>query len=170
MRLSPAQRKLSLTIHVATSVGWLGAVVCFLGLSVVGLLSKDLTTVRGAYLVMEPAGWYVLLPLSTASLGSGLVQGLGTRWGVLDHYWVVMKLGINIIATLVLVLYMQTLAHLADIAAAPSVRIQSLRSPSPMIHALGAIGLLISATVLSVYKPKGETRRGRRRALARAAG
>lgn len=162
MRLSPAGRKLTLTTHVVTSVGWLGAVACFLALSLVGLLSDDLATVRGAYLVMEAAGWYVLLPLSVASLATGLIQGFGTRWGVVRHYWVVMKLIINVIATLVLVLYMQSLAYLADQAASPAADLESLRSPSPVVHALGAMMLLIAATVLSVYKPKGETRWGHR--------
>jgi hypothetical protein len=47
--------------HVASSVGWLGAVVVFLAVAVIGLTSQDPQTVRGAYLVMEPAAWFVLV-------------------------------------------------------------------------------------------------------------
>lgn len=38
--------------------------------------------------------------------------------------------------------------------------------PSPIVHALGAIAVLLVALVLSVYKPRGLTRRRRRHAAA----
>jgi hypothetical protein len=53
MALTPRLRKLALTTHVTASVGWLGAVIAFLALSIAGLTSQDPQTVQGAYLVME---------------------------------------------------------------------------------------------------------------------
>lgn len=41
MRRRPRLRKFALTAHITSSVGWLGAVVCFLALSIVGLASDD---------------------------------------------------------------------------------------------------------------------------------
>jgi hypothetical protein len=64
MALTPRQRKLALTAHVTASVGWLGAVIAFLALSVAGLTSQDPQTVQGAYLVMELTGWVVLFKLA----------------------------------------------------------------------------------------------------------
>jgi hypothetical protein len=61
MALTPRLRKLALTAHVTSSVGWLGAVVAFLALSIASLASQDPQTVRGAYLVMELTGWVVLV-------------------------------------------------------------------------------------------------------------
>jgi hypothetical protein len=81
MTMPPCLRKLALTAHVTSSVGWLGACVVFLALAVVGLTSQDAQTVRGAYLVMEPTAWLVLVPLAFASLLTGIVQSLGTTWG-----------------------------------------------------------------------------------------
>jgi len=86
MTMPPHLRKFALTAHVTTTVGWLGAVVVFLALAVVGLTSQDPQTVRGAYLVMEPAAWLVLVPLAFASLLTGIVQALGTTWGFFRHY------------------------------------------------------------------------------------
>ena len=54
--------------HVTASLGWLGAVAVFGELSLIGLHSRDPATVRGAYLVMEPAAWYALVPLAGATL------------------------------------------------------------------------------------------------------
>ena len=87
MIMPPSLRKLALTLHVTASVGWIGAVAAFLALAVVGLTSSDAPTVRGAYLVMEPAARLILLPLAYASLVTGLVQSLGTSWGLFRHYW-----------------------------------------------------------------------------------
>ncbi len=61
-------------------------------------------------------GWFVLVPFSVASLLTGLTQALGTPWGLFRHYWVLIKLLINVVATIILLLYMQTLDELAGIA------------------------------------------------------
>jgi uncharacterized membrane protein len=164
--LTPWLRKLALTAHVTASVGWLGAVLAFLALSVAGLTSQDPQTVRGAYLVMELTGWAVLVPLSLASLLTGLVSSLGSSWGLFRHYWVLFKLAINLVATIVLLLYMQTLASLADAAAATTLSSNELRglsNPSPTLHAAAALLLLLVATALAIYKPRGMTRYGQRR-------
>lgn len=156
-------RKLSLTAHIACSVGWLGAVAVTLALSIAGLVSDDRAQVRAVYLTLELSGWYVLIPLAVASLVTGLVQALATPWGLFRHYWVVVKLLMNVLATAVLLLYMQSLAHFADLARA-GAPLTRLRTPSPVLHASGAIVLLLVALTLSVYKPRGRTRYGRRRA------
>lgn len=167
--MTPRIRKLSLVIHVGASVGWLGAVLSSLVLAVVGLTSRDGALVRGTYLTLVVIGWYALVPLSVASLITGLVQGLGTAWGLLRHYWVLVKLVLNLIATGVLLLYMQTLgaleraARIADAAAGPE------GNPSPVLHSAGAVLLLLMALVLSVFKPRGMTRFGRRHAERRSA-
>jgi hypothetical protein len=64
MAFAPALRRFTFTTHVTSSVGWVGAVLVFLALAVIGLTSPDERTVRGAYLVMAPAAWFVLVPLA----------------------------------------------------------------------------------------------------------
>jgi hypothetical protein len=162
----PRLRKTALTAHVVASVGWLGAVIAFLALSVLGLASNDPEVVQSAYITMEAAGWWVLVPLSVASLVTGLIQSLGTRWGLFRHYWVITKLVINLVSTAVLLLYMRSLESFADIArASPSAAdLDELRDPSPLVHSVAALVLLTLAAVLSIFKPRGVTRYGRRHA------
>ena len=160
--VTPRLRKLALTAHVATAVGWLGAVVVFVGLAVVGLASEDPRTVRGAYLVMEPAARFVLVPLAFASLVTGLVQSLGSTWGLVRHYWVVFKLLINVVATVVLLVYMKTFGSMAAVAGDRTSDLEVVRNPSPLIHASLALTLLLIATLLAVFKPPGLTPYGRR--------
>jgi hypothetical protein len=163
--MTPRARKLALVVHIGTSVGWLGAVLTSLALAVVGVATHDSALARGIYLTLEVMGWYALIPLSVASLLTGLVQSLGTTWGLLRHYWVLVKLVMNLFATGILLLYMQTLSYLAQVArAAPADRAAGLGNPSPVLHAAGAVVLLIAALALSVFKPRGLTGYGRRHA------
>jgi hypothetical protein len=168
MLMSPPLRKLALTAHVVCSVGWLGAVVCSLVLALAGVLSSDSEVVRVSYLALELVAWFVLVPLSVASLVTGVVQSLGTRWGLFRHYWVLMKLAMNLVAVVVLLLYTQTLGYLADLAGslAPGDGLSELQSPSPVLHSALAVVLLLFATVLALYKPKGVTRYGQRKQRA----
>lgn len=163
--MTPSVRKFMLTTHVVSSVGWLGAVGVSLALAIAGMTSGDAQLVRAAYVAMELIGWFVLVPLSFASLLTGLVQSLGTKWGLFRHYWVLAKLVINVFATTVLLLYTQTLGYLGDLAADTTLSSDDLlgmRSPSPALHAGAALLLLLVATVLAVYKPRGLTRYGQR--------
>jgi len=164
--MSPRVRKFALTAHVTSSVGWLGAVIGFLAHAVAGLTSKDAQIMGAAYLMMDLTGWFVLVPLSFASLVTGLVQSLGTAWGLFRHYWVVVKLSITVFATVVLLIYMQTLDKLATAAAKTtfsSADFSGHQGASPVIHASVAVLLLLTCVVLSVYKPWGKTRYGKRK-------
>jgi hypothetical protein len=118
---------------------------------------------RAVYVAAEPITWFVIVPFALASLLTGLVQSLGTTWGLFRHYWVVFKLLLNVFATLVLLIYTQTVSNLAGLAAQPSTDLGELRSPTFAFHSGGALLLLLTATVLAVYKPRGMTPYGRRR-------
>jgi hypothetical protein len=161
--MTPRVRKFALTAHVVSSVGWLGAVVAFLALAVCGLTSEDAQLVRAVHLAAEPLTWFVIVPLALSSLLTGIVQSLGTTWGLFRHYWVVFKLLIAVVATIVLLMYTQTVGFLADVAAEPGLDRGELRSPTFVLHAGAALLPLLAATVLAVFKPRGMTRYGRRR-------
>lgn len=169
--MSPGLRRAALTAHVVTSVGWLGAVAGFLALAVAAVRSDDPGTVRALYVAMEVLGLAVLVPLSLASFVSGLVQSLGTTWGLLRHYWVIAKLGISVVSTGVLLLYVSTLRLLADAAASPALDDDRalLPSGSPVLHSAAAVSVLLVAAGLSIYKPKGVTHRGWREQQRRRA-
>lgn len=165
MTMTPAIRKFALTAHITFSVGWLGAVAGFLALAVAGLTSQDIQMVRAAYLAMNMTGWYVIVPLCLASLLTGLVMSLGTKWGLFRHYWVTVKFLLTIISTLILFGFTQTLNNIGVLAANTTIPIDELRnlSQSPVIHSGGGLLVLLVNTTLSVYKPWGRTRYGLRK-------
>ena len=157
--MSPALRKLVLTLHVTTSVGWLGAVAAFLVLAVVGLRSADAQMVRASYLAMERLGSWVIVPASLASVLIGTVQALGTPWGLVRHYWVAIKFVLTVLAALVLLLHMGPIEYMGNLAAAGGltgvdhreIRLQLV------VDAAAALVVLLVTTTLSVYKPRGLT-------------
>jgi hypothetical protein len=165
MTMTPHLRKFALTAHVTFSVGWLGAVAGFLTLSVAGLTSQDAQMVRAAYLAMELTASYVIVPFSLASLLTGLVQSLGTKWGVFRHYWILAKLLITILSTIVLLVHMQPISYMAEVAAETTLSSADLLQLRIQLvaNACAALLALLVATTLSVYKPRGMTPYGRRK-------
>ncbi|WP_192360571.1 hypothetical protein [Mesorhizobium mediterraneum] len=165
MTMTPGLRKFALTAHVTSSVGSLGAVAGFLVLAVAGLTSKDSQVVRAAYLAMELTAWYLIVPMVLASLLTGIVQSLGTPWGLFRHYWVVAKLLLNLVVAIVLLLQLELIGYLANVAADTTFSSADLRGLriSPVIHAAGGLLVLLVPVALSLYKPRGLTPYGWRK-------
>lgn len=162
--LLPSLRKLILTTHILASVSWIGAVVGFLALAVAGFTSQNTLLVRGAFLSMDITAGFVLIPLSLASLLTGLTLSLFTKWGLLWHYWVLAKLLINVLASMILLMYVQSLGSLAAIVARSTVSGGALLSSADSLpHSIAALLALFIATLLSVYKPRGMTSYGWRK-------
>jgi hypothetical protein len=170
MILSARPRKLLLSLHVLFSVGWIGALAAFLAHSLVGLWSADPRLLDSVAIGMEITAWLVILPLSVASVGTGLIQSLVTPWGLLRHYWVIFKLVLTTVATVVLLLKLGPITALAQGAGVSlgGGELLSLRS-SLAFHAGGGLIILTAATLLASYKPAGLTSRElKRRNLAAA--
>lgn len=165
MTMPPRLAKLALTAHTTFSVGWLGAVAAYLALAVAGLTTVDPQTVRGTYASMAIIGWFVIVPFSIAALVTGLLQSVGTRWGLLRYWWVLVKFVLTTAGTLVLLRHMETVTRMSLAAAATTLSGADLRPLriQLVVHAAGGLLLLIVATTLSVYKPWGLTPYGRRK-------
>lgn len=161
MSMSPALRKVTLTVHIACSVGWLGAIAAYLALNIPALASDNIQTVRAAYLMMLPVGWYAIVPLATATLLTGIMLSLGTAWGLFRYYWVVFSLIITIVAFAVLLGHMADVSALAAMAADTNADTGHLAGDLP--HSVGGLIVLLVPLVLNIYKPRGLTRYGARK-------
>ena len=162
MMLNPLWRKILLTTHIITSVGFMGSVGSFLALAVVGVTADDVTA-RGIYLALPIITTFTILPLAIASLAFGIVQSLGTSWGLFVHYWIVIKLALTIAAIWVLLLQVENIDTLARAAARGGELPAALLTTrvSMLIHSAGGLAVLTVATVLSVFRPRGTIGRNR---------
>lgn len=165
MQMSPAIRKLMLTVHVTSSVGWLGSIAAYIALNVPIYTGADEQTVRAAYLMMDPVLRYALIPLAAAALVTGIVQALGTPWGLFRHYWVTISLVLTTFAFVILVLHLPAVEEMVAVAADPTGDVDQLGGD--LFHAVGGLVVLLVPLALNIYKPRGMTRYGWRRAQDR---
>jgi hypothetical protein len=165
MTIAPRLRKFVLVAHVTSSVGTLGAVAVFLALAVVGLTSQDAQPVRAAYIANGLVAWFVILPLILAALLIGVVQSLGTPWGLFRHYWVLAKFLLTVLTIIVLLQQMDGISYIAAVAAETTLSSADLLGlrRSLRFHAAGGLLVLLVLVALSIYKPRGMTRYGWRK-------
>jgi hypothetical protein len=161
-RLRGSTRKWTLLTHLVSSIGWLGADVVFLILSITGLTSDDPALVAACYRAIHQFAVWLLLSWGLVSLGSGVLLGLGSKYGLLRYWWVAVKLVISVVlTTLVLVL----LRPVTDQAAARSEHIDGtlmdrlgMLSTNLMFPPGVSITALLLATYLGIFKPWGRLR------------
>lgn len=163
-RLGPRTRRVGLIVHLAAMGTWLGMDVV-LGVLVVTALSA---APADAAVLAVGIGTFVGAPLVAAAvltLVSGIVLGVGSKYGLLRYPWVTVKLVLTVVLTvLVILVLVPTVAELSAQAQ------QALRAVTAGGFALDrqliyppivSTTALLCAVGLSVIKPWGP--RGRRR-------
>ncbi|MBN9360754.1 MAG: hypothetical protein BGO83_18195 [Devosia sp. 66-14] len=159
MRAGPAIRRLLLLTHISTSVGLVGAVTGFLVLAMAGLSGS--TVGQTVYPAMDLITQYVIVPLALVTLALGVLQSLITPWGLIRHYWVLIKLVLTIFVVVVLWLQLGNIRLLAGLPPGAFLGSEWVTTKFSMVlHSGGGLVVLLGATVLSVYKPAGLTRYG----------
>lgn len=163
--MPPPLRKLVLLAHIITSVAWPGVVAAFLALAVIGLNSTNAQIIRSSYLVMLPITWYIIVPLAFASLLTGILLSLGTKWGLLRYYWILAKLLINSLSIPILLLHIQVIRIVAEAAVNTTLSPADLHDQRVQLVTIAILALLalLTAITLSVYKPRGLTQYGWRK-------
>lgn len=163
MVMRPGARRVALTVHVLCSVGWIGAAAAYLALGIAAQTSNRAPTVRAAWTAMDIIGWHVIVPLGVGALVTGLVMSVGTRWGLIRHYWVLTALILTSSSLAVLVLHMPSVTATA-MQAATADDVSATQLEGDILHPAGGIAILLVVAVLNIYKPRGLTRHGQRRA------
>lgn len=159
MTMSRGLRKLALAVHLTVSVGWVGAVLAYLGLGVASVTSQQDSTIRGAWIAMELIGWWVIVPLALASLATGILMGLGTKWGLVRYYWVLFSFVLTTFATTILLLHMPDVSAVASVArSARGSGLQELGGD--LFHAGVGLVILLAVLTMNIVKPPGLTRYG----------
>ncbi len=155
-------RKAVLTVHVACSVGWVGAAAAYMVLGIGAAISSDPLTLRACWIAMELIGWYAVVPAAVGSLVTGIAISLATPWGLFRPYWVLIALLMTIFATVILLLHMPSVTAAAEVArTADPVRLEGLGGD--VLHPGAGLVVLLVVTVLNMYKPRGITAYGMRK-------
>ena len=145
--LPPAVRRAVLTAHIIASVGLLGDCAALLAINVRAATTGDPELAASSYELLDMFSLVFGIPLSMAALVTGLVLGFGTKWGVLRHRWVTIKL---------LVILSVILVGALVIGPANAAMLDGRGGAEPILIAASAYDVLALslATGLSVYKPR----------------
>ncbi|WP_255621678.1 hypothetical protein [Pseudonocardia sp. DSM 110487] len=159
-RMRPRTRKGVLVAHIVAAGAWIGLDVMLGVLVFTPPLTSDPAVAALCYQAMPLLFWPILVSGLT-SLVTGVVLGMGTHHGLVRHWWVLVKLVLNIALTsLVVVLLGPGMAEAAEagrrLAAGVPVDIDLSNMVFPPIVSGTS---LVVATVLAVYKPWGRVRR-----------
>jgi Predicted integral membrane protein (DUF2269) len=148
LALSPFLWKLALTIHIIVSVGLLGDSAGYLAVAIRGAISSDPLIANSSYQTLRMFAFVFGIPLSFAALLTGVLLGLGTRWGIFRYPWVTTKLLliVSVIAVGALVLNGGMNAMLTGRGGAEGQLIAG---------AAYDVVALTTATALGVFKPGG---------------
>lgn len=155
-------RRASIALHVVSSIGWIGAAAGYLTLAIAASVSDEPSTIRAAWIGMEISGWYGIVPLGVLAFLTGLVMSLGTAWGLIRHYWVLIAFVLTAVSLTVLIVHMPTVSTMAAIARTADDSTVAQLGGDVLHPALG-LAVLSVVAVLNLYKPRGLTTYGQHR-------
>lgn len=160
-RLGVRTRRAVLIAHIASAGAWLGVDVAMAVLIVTAMTTDEPATLAFTLQALELVSIWPLLASGVLCLLSGVVLGLGSRWGLVRYWWLAVKLVLNLVLTgLVLVSLHSEVVAQAGLA-------RRLAAGEAVTFDLGNLiypptvspTLLLVAIALSVIKPWGRIRR-----------
>ena len=156
-RLSRFWRRATLVLHLVAAGTWIGIDVIVAVLVLTGWFSDDVAVRSLAY---QALATFVVWPMLTAGLvclATGLVLGLGSKWGLVRYWWVAVKLTLNLVlCTLIVFVLMPGMDEVAGygqdllIGSPDPGPVSTLFFPPAV-----SLSMLALATVLGVFKPWG---------------
>jgi uncharacterized membrane protein len=160
-RLGAKTRKGFLVVHIVSAGAWIGIDVV-MAVFVFTALGTDDDSIRAlCYRALELFAVWPLLTTGLVCLASGVVLGLGTKYGLVRYWWVAIKLALNILlTTLILVALRPGVIEMAEqgrrfAAGEPA----SLAVGDLIFPPIVSTSALLIATVLAVFKPWGRIRK-----------
>ncbi len=159
-RLSRPARRTTLVVHVVASASWVGLTLGLLALGITAAGTGSAVTVEASVRAMKLFADWLLLPVAFLTLVSGLVLSLGTQWGLARHRWVYVKFWLTLATTVATVFALRPGVNSAVAAVAAGGPLPD--AGDVMMGPIVSLSAYVFMTVISVLKPWGLTKRGRR--------
>ena len=162
-RLGARSRKATLVLHIASAGTWLGMDIVMGVVVLTAVLTDSEATKALCYQVLELFAIWPLLTTGLVCLATGVLLGLGSKYGLITYWWVAVKLGLNLLLTsLIVVLLRPGVQEIAE-------RGRDLQAGGTDVTGVGDLAfppivsttLVLTAIVLSVFKPWGRIRERR---------
>lgn len=163
-RLGRPARRAALVVHVIASAGWLGLTLGLFALGITAATDGSAGTVEASVRAMKLFADWLLLPVAFLTLLSGLLLSLGTVWGLARYRWVYTKFWLTLATTTATVFALRPGVNSAVTAVAAGGPLPD--AGDVLFGPVVSLSAYVFMTVISVLKPWGKTRRGRRKPQA----
>ena len=159
-RLGPRSRRAALVVHIASAGAWFGMDIV-MGVLIVTALSGDDARRALCYRALELFAGWPIVAAGLLCLASGVVLGLGTPFGILRYWWVVIKLVLNVVlVALVPIALRPEVVDLAEQGERFMAGMPANLGISDLIYPpIVAPTLMLVAITLAVFKPWGPIRK-----------
>ncbi len=160
-KLGGRARKAVLLVHVLSAAAWLGIDLALGILVVVSLSTSDVNTAGVAIQAIDIFAIWPMLGASVVCMISGVVLGVGSKYGLVRYWWVTTKLVLNVGMSLLIAFALRPgVAEAARIGERMMAGDPAAVIPSGLLYpVVVAPTLLLVAYVLSVFKPWGRIRK-----------
>lgn len=156
-RLHGRPRKVALTAHILSAVGWFGVAVVVVFWVMAASVTDDSTLSVALYRAIETSVW-LSIPVGVIAVATGTLLGVKTAFGLIRHWWVAAKIAIALAVIITDAVLVRRVAHDA---------IGTGTTPRELYGStIAHVVLLALATILAVFKPRGLTPWGRRRGVS----
>ncbi|MDQ0894900.1 hypothetical protein [Agromyces ramosus] len=165
LRLSPRIRKVVLLTHIAAAGAWLGLDLVLGVLVFTAFTASAVQSAAAAASVASFATW-PLITVGLVTLVTGVLLGVGSKYGLVRYWWVLAKLVLNVVLVTLVVLVLApgtsalSGAALDSLAAGTAPTLPSTLVFPPIVSSTA----VIVAMALAVFKPWGRVGARRRRA------
>jgi uncharacterized membrane protein len=155
-RLGKNTRKVWLVVHIVSAGAWIGMDLVMGVLVFAAMVTGDPATAALCYQVLAVFAVWPMLTMGVTCLISGIVLGIGSKYGLVRYWWVAVKLALNVVLCVLVLFALRSGVQ----EAAEYGRTMTGPAPDGMVFPpiVSTVSLLF-ATVISVFKPWGRTRR-----------
>jgi hypothetical protein len=161
-RLGNRTRKSILVAHIASAGAWLGIDVVMGVLVFTAMFTSDEGVKALCFRALDVIAVVPLLTMGLLCLVTGVLLGVGSRYGLVRYWWVLIKLILNLVlSSLVLILLAPEISAHAELAqrAMPGDAV-SLTVGHLVFPPIVSTTALLVAMTLAVFKPWGRVRPG----------
>lgn len=153
-RVGAQTRRVLVFVHIASSVGWMGAGAANVVLASTALVTDSPVLRHTCYSLIQTFDTFLVIPLAFLTLVGGVAVSIVSPWGLLRYWWVLIKLVLTMAVVALSTLGVS--GWVADGIAAGA-------SPSPsgatlVVGFVANIAAFLLMTWLSVAKPGGRVR------------
>lgn len=159
-RLGGRARKTVLTVHILSSSVWIGIDIALGILAITAFSTSDAAVAATSLRALELFAVWPMFVMSVVCLLSGVVLGVGSKYGLVRYWWVAVKLAINVLMSVLIVTALRSgIGDAAEIGARLAAGDDTALPTDLLYPVVVAPSLLLIAVVLSVFKPWGRLRR-----------